>query len=206
MSPRKSDSRQRMIESTVELLRRHGASATSVDRVLAHSQAPRGSVYHHFPGGRAQLVEEAVRHVGTSVSGLIEEAASQGDPRGAVDDFLEMWRQRLLGSDFQAGCSLAAVAVEVNEEAPQLARSAGEFFALWRETLGGLFVRHGLTPERGRRLATLVVTSVEGAVLVCRAERSVAPLDDTAAEIRDLLANAFAEVSGPADPPSANPR
>lgn len=60
MSPRRSDSRERMVLSAAALLREHGASATSIDRVLAHSGAPRGSVYHHFPGGRAQLIDEAV--------------------------------------------------------------------------------------------------------------------------------------------------
>src|SRR5688500_4922389 len=64
VSPRKSDSRERMVLSAATLLREYGASATSVDRVLAHSGAPRGSVYHHFPGGRAQLIDEAVTLAG----------------------------------------------------------------------------------------------------------------------------------------------
>jgi AcrR family transcriptional regulator len=55
MSPRKSDSRDRMLRSTMTFLREYGANATSIERVLAHSGAPRGSVYHYFPGGRTQL-------------------------------------------------------------------------------------------------------------------------------------------------------
>ena len=59
MSPRRSDARKRMLDAASTLVRERGASATSLDDILAHSQAPRGSVYYHFPGGRTQLIEEA---------------------------------------------------------------------------------------------------------------------------------------------------
>ncbi|WP_244949947.1 TetR/AcrR family transcriptional regulator [Streptomyces griseofuscus] len=63
-----------MVLSAAALLREYGAGGTSVDKVLAHSGAPRGSVYHHFPGGRAQLIDEAVAHAGDFVAGLIDAA------------------------------------------------------------------------------------------------------------------------------------
>ncbi|SDN53877.1 transcriptional regulator, TetR family [Streptomyces sp. cf386] len=187
MSPRKSDSRERMILSAHVLLREYGAAATSIDRVLAHSGAPRGSVYHHFPGGRAQLIDEAVALAGDYVAGLIDAATRADDVTEAMDAFFALWRDRLVESDFRAGCPIVAVAVETNDDAPHLARSAAEVFARWREALAGLFLRGGLTEQRSRRLAAFVIAAVEGAVIMCRAERSTAPLDDAAAEIHDLL-------------------
>ncbi len=187
MSPRKSNSRERMISSAVALLREYGAGATTIDRVLAHSGAPRGSVYHHFPGGRTQLIDEAVASVGDVISGLVEAAAEDDRPLEAVDAFFALWRERLLDSGFRAGCSLVAVAVETNDDAPQLARSAAGYFARWRAALTGLFVRNGLTAERGERLAAFIIAAVEGAVIMCRAEKSMAPLDAAAAEIHELL-------------------
>jgi AcrR family transcriptional regulator len=74
-----------MVLSAAALLREYGANATSIDRVLAHSGAPRGSVYHHFPGGRAQLIEEAVALAGAFISGLIETATRTDDPLDAVE-------------------------------------------------------------------------------------------------------------------------
>ncbi len=191
MSPRKSDSRERMISSAVALLREYGASATSVDRVLAHSGAPRGSVYHHFPGGRTQLIGEAVASVGDVVSALIEDAARSGDPLEAIDAFFALWRDRLIESGFRAGCSIAAVAVETNDDAPQLSRAAAAYFARWQQALAGVFTRNGVSVERGRRLAAFVVAAVEGAVIMCRAERSIVPLEAAAAEIHDLLSHAL---------------
>jgi AcrR family transcriptional regulator len=187
VSPRKSDSRERMILSAAALLREYGASATSIDRVLAHSGAPRGSVYHHFPGGRAQLIDEAVALAGDFIAGLIDAITQADDPVEAIDAFFVLWRDRLVKSDFRAGCPIVAVAVETNDDAPQLARSAAAVFARWQEALAALFVRHGLTEERSRRLGSFIIAAVEGAVIMCRAEQSTAPIEAAAAEIHDLL-------------------
>ncbi|WP_237330357.1 TetR/AcrR family transcriptional regulator [Streptomyces sp. BA2] len=191
MSPRKSDSRERMVLSAAALLREYGAGATSIDRVLAHSGAPRGSVYHHFPGGRAQLIDEAVALAGDFIGGLIAAGTRTDDPLEAIDAFFRLWRERLVDSDFRAGCPIVAVAVETNDDAPHLARSAARVFAAWREALADLLVRHGLPEERAGRLAAFIIAAVEGAVIMCRAERSTTPLDAAAAEIHDILVHAL---------------
>lgn len=191
MSPRKSDSRERMVLSAAALLREQGASATSIDRVLEHSGAPRGSVYHHFPGGRAQLIDEAVALAGDFITDLIENAMQTDDALEAVDAFFALWRERLVESDFRAGCPIVAVAVETNDDAPQLARSAATVFARWKAALAALFVRHGVPEERSTRLAAFIIAAVEGAVIMCRAERSTAPLEAAAGEIHDLLVHAL---------------
>ncbi|MFD6248619.1 TetR/AcrR family transcriptional regulator [Streptomyces roseolus] len=196
MSPRRSESRDRMILSAAALLREYGTSATSIDRVLAHSGAPRGSVYHHFPGGRAQLIDEAVALAGDFVAGLIDAAMQADDPVEAVDAFFVLWRDRLVESGFRAGCPIVAVAVETNDDAPQLARSAAAVFARWQEALAGLLVRHGLAEERSRQLGAFIIAAVEGAVIMCRAEQSTAPIEAAAAEIHDLLLYALRDRPG----------
>ncbi|GAA1363946.1 TetR/AcrR family transcriptional regulator [Streptomyces beijiangensis] len=180
-----------MVLSAAALLGEHGTSATSIDRVLAHSGAPRGSVYHHFPGGRTQLIDEAVALAGDFITGLLDAAMRADDPVEAIDAFFVLWRDRLVRSGFRAGCPIVAVAVESNDDAPQLARSAAAVFAHWQETLAALFVRHGLAEERSRRLGTFIISAVEGAVIMCRAEQSTAPIEAAAAEIHDLLVYAL---------------
>ncbi|MFJ9586149.1 TetR/AcrR family transcriptional regulator [Streptomyces acidicola] len=203
MSPRRSGSRERMVLSAVESLREYGASATSIDRVLAHSGAPRGSVYHHFPGGRAQLIEEAVALAGDFIAGLIDAALQTDDPVQAIDGVFALWRDRLVRSDFRTGCPVVAVAVETNDDAPQLARSAATVFARWQQALAVLFLRHGLTEERSRRLAAFVIAALEGAVIMCRAEQSTAPLEAAATEIHDLLVHALRNRPDPGQAPSS---
>jgi len=185
--PRKSDAHERMVRSAATLLREHGAGATSIDRVLAHSGAPRGSVYHHFPGGRTQLIEEAVALAGDFVAGLIEAAARTGDPSVAIDKFVSLWRKWLADSDFTAGCPIVAVTV-ANDDSVRL---AGGVFGRWTDGLAAAFGAHGLPDARARRLAMFVIAAVEGAVIMCRAERSIEPLDAATEEIHELLVHAL---------------
>lgn len=185
--PRKSDARERMVRSAATLLREYGASATSIDRVLAHSGAPRGSVYHHFPGGRTQLIEEAVALAGDFVAGLIEAAARAGDPVAAIDKFVSLWRKWLADSDFRAGCPIVAITV-ANDDSAQLAAGV---FGRWTDGLAVAFRAHGLPDARARRLAVFVIAAVEGAVIMCRAQRSIEPLEAAIEEIHELLTHAL---------------
>lgn len=185
--PRAGDARRRMIEGAVESLRVHGASATSVDRVLSTTGAPRGSVYHHFPGGRTELINDAVVTAGGIMSELIEKLTRDNDPVTALDQFAAMWRHTLVGSDFRAGCPVFAVAVETNDDAPEFARAAAEVFARWERSLADMLVRDGVSESRAHSLATLTVAAFEGAIALCRAQRDITPLDNVVGELRELI-------------------
>lgn len=178
-----------MVASAAALIREHGAAATSIDDVLQHSGAPRGSAYYHFPGGRAQLVEEVVDLAGGAVAQLLAEAGD-ASPVAVFDAFIAMWRTQLEDSDFRAGCPVLAVAIESNAAAPQLTVAAARAFDSWREALEAHFRRHGVARVRARRLSTMVVASVEGAVALCRVDRSSQPLTDAAFELRRLISEA----------------
>src|SRR5262249_43210887 len=89
MSPRRSDARKRMLDAASTLVRERGASATSLDDILAHSQAPRGSVYYYFPGGRTQLIEEALERAGEDILQFI---AGDGTPAEVFAAFIAAWR------------------------------------------------------------------------------------------------------------------
>src|SRR5262249_46547680 len=99
-----SDSRQKMIQTAAGGMRGPRGEAPSFSEVLARSGAPRGSIYHHFPGGKAQLIEEATRYAGEfTVAGLVR-ALEQDDPLEAVRGFAAFWLKLLRRSDFTAGC------------------------------------------------------------------------------------------------------
>src|SRR3954447_16618131 len=172
-------SREKMIVSAALLLREKGLTGTSFGDVIEHSGAPRGSIYHHFPNGKAQLVEEAVRYAG----GYVADSLENTDPIEALRSFTKAWRKTLERSDFRAGCPVVAVAVEAHHEAPDLAAAAAEAFARWQEALTSLIERAGVEPKRARRLATISVAAIEGAVVMCRAQHDMTPLDDVNAEL-----------------------
>lgn len=178
----RTDARDRMIASTAALIRERGVEATALSDVLAHSGAPRGSIYHHFPGGKAQLVEAATRAAGGALADGMVAALEAEDPLVALRAFADGWRVVLRASDFGAGCPVVAVAVE-GDRNPGARAAAGEAFASWQAKLAGALERRGVDGERAASLATLAVAAIEGAVVLARAQRSEAPLERVADEL-----------------------
>src|ERR1700757_3996014 len=145
--PRKSDARQKMIESAALLIAERGIRGTAFADVLAHSGAPRGSVYHHFAGGKSQLVEDATRWAGEfTIAGAIA-ALERSDPVAAVGSFSRHWAKILQSSEFVAGCPIASAAVEGAHE-PVAREIAGDVFVKWQERAAEALRRRGIPPAR----------------------------------------------------------
>lgn len=181
--------RDRMVISAALLIRERGAHATAISDVLEHSGAPRGSAYHYFPGGRTQLLCEAVDYAGDHVAAIIADAASGLD---LIDTLIDKFRQQLLDSDFRAGCPIVAVSVEAGEQdaermAPVVERAAAAFNR-WTDLIAQRFIADGVARERAGELAVLATTALEGAILLARVRRDLMPLDVVRRQVRELLA------------------
>jgi AcrR family transcriptional regulator len=171
-----------MILSTALLIRERGARATSLDAILAHSGAPRGSVYHHFPGGREQLLREATVYSGEYVARKLERDRG-GHPLAALDALFDEYRANLEATDFRAGCPVVAVAVESSLEGPDLRDCTRAAFERWRRAIAGGLTRHGIDAARSDELAMNAIAAFEGAIVLCRSYRDLEPLE----RVRDEL-------------------
>jgi len=190
-----------MVAGAADLLSRRGVHATSLRTVVQHTGTPRGSLSHHFPGGKQELLEDAVRYATESVSAPLE--ALMRD-RGAVEGlraFVSWWRKILESSAFEAGCPVLAVAVEPmagDDDSVALEDRAGQrlrelahaAFERWEAILAAALRHEGVAPARARRLGALTVASIEGTVAMCRAARSAQPLDDVQRELEAILTEA----------------
>ncbi|QUR65949.1 TetR/AcrR family transcriptional regulator [Mycobacterium spongiae] len=181
--------RERMVVSAALLIRERGAHATAISDVLQHSGAPRGSAYHYFPGGRTQLLCEAVDYSGEYIAGLITRAERSLE---LLDTLLDQYREQLVATDFRAGCPIAAVAVEAGEAAdrermaPVIAHAAA-VFDRWSTMIAQRFVSDGVAPDRATELAELAMSALEGALLLARVRRDLAPLDRVHRQLYNLL-------------------
>ena len=174
-----ADTRRRMIDSAAVLLARHGSRGTSFTEVLEASGAPRGSLYHHFPQGKEELVHAAVDAAGAR--SLAQLAALEGLPAGEVAArFLGLWRSLLVATEFDVGCAVAAVTVDA--ESAALVERAGAVFREWRSRLAELLTAGGVPADRAGALAALLIGASEGGVLLARAERDLAVFDAVTAE------------------------
>jgi AcrR family transcriptional regulator len=163
-----------MVEGAVRLLAQRGLQATSFSEVLELTGAPRGSVYHHFPDGKDQLVSSAVDLAGARALEYLDRWAGSR-PEDITESFLGIWRSVLSGSRFGAGCAVLAVTVATDSQ--ELLNHTATVFRAWRERLTELFEQGGLSPRDAARFAATLVASSEGAVVLSRAEQSMEPFD-----------------------------
>lgn len=184
-----------MVVSAALLIRERGAHATAISDVLEHSGAPRGSAYHYFPGGRTQLLCEAVDLAGEHVESLITEPDSSSE---LLDTLIDTYRRQLLETDFRAGCPIVAVSVEAGDEqdrdrmAPVVERAAA-VFDRWNDLIAQRFISDGIAPDRARDLAMTATAALEGAIVLARVRRDLTPLDAVHRQLRNLLVAEGAE-------------
>jgi AcrR family transcriptional regulator len=174
-----------MVESAVVLLAQRGFQGASFTEVLAHSKAPRGSIYHHFPDGKEQLIGAAIEYAGARAVLLLDALTGRGAAE-IVDAFMAMWRAVLERSGFTAGCSVLAVTVSADSR--ELLARAGEVFRAWQARLAELFRAAGLAEADADGLATTLIAASEGAVVLARARQDLAPLEAVHRQLRVLAA------------------
>ena len=184
----KGDVRARMVVGAARILAEKGLEGTSFAEVLARTEAPRGSTYHHFPGGKRELVGAAIDLAGEQAKAVMEPMRGQPAP-AVVAAFFALWRHLLTTSDLRAGCAVLAVTVDAEDDV--MRAHAGQVFRNWRAHLETLLVDGGLTPASARRLAATTIAASEGAVALARAEQDMTAFDLVEADLIALAERAL---------------
>lgn len=172
--------RQAIVAAAVRLFRRQGFAATGLAQIVEISGAPRGSLYHYFPAGKAAIGAAAVTAAGETVSATIV-ALPAGERPG---DFLRAYARLMAGwmraSGYRDGCPIATTVLEAAADDEQIAAAGAAAFTAWREAMGLRMVRRGVPGPVADQLALLAVSVMEGALVLARAARSEAPILDAA--------------------------
>lgn len=180
------DTRDRMLAAAVEGLQQHGVAGMSFTDVLTSSGAARGAIYHHFPGGKTQLVNEAARQNGEQIChGLSSLTGDTPIALGAA--FLDAVRPVVAASAAGGGCAVAAITVMLDGDSNLLRQTADSAFASWIDGLAARFVETGLGLDEATDLSATLIALLEGAHVLCRAAGDVAAFDRTARAVLDLL-------------------
>jgi TetR/AcrR family transcriptional regulator, lmrAB and yxaGH operons repressor len=173
MAGMSESAREAMIEAAWLLIAERGLEGMSTREVLARTGAPRGSVYHYFPRGRAELIELAIEHSRRWMRDQIE-AIRADSPDDVVAGYVDIWRRVLKATDFHAGC--AAVGVVTGGHDPDILDRAARAFSAASEALAARLQQAGLTATEAAQRATFLICAAEGAVILARAQRSADPL------------------------------
>jgi AcrR family transcriptional regulator len=189
-----------MVFSAAQLLRRGGVAATGMREVAEQARAPRGSLQHYFPGGKEQLINEAVAWAGQYAASRVPRflaAADHRSPSVLLAAMAKQWTDDLRAAGTLPGCPVAAATADSAQAAESTRVTAAEALACWRRPVAGALADMGVPPERAEALATLMVSALEGAILISRAERSPNALETIVRELAPLLDGAVEERAAP---------
>jgi TetR/AcrR family transcriptional repressor of lmrAB and yxaGH operons len=189
-SARDAGSRAAFVAATAELIRRQGYSATGINEIVERSGAPRGSLYFHFPGGKEELAVAAMTSAGEQLRRAISALLGSAEDVGAgVAKLIDALAAGLASSDYEQGCPIATVTLEAATGSPAIGATADAVFASWLGVLEERLLAAGLESPRAQRLALLVLSAVEGALVLARARHDLAPLVAVRDELVQLLSN-----------------
>ena len=185
--------KERIVNASAELFRRQGYTGTGLKQVVAEADAPFGSLYHFFPGGKEQLADEVIRLAGRFYLQLFEAISDAApDVVTATSDFFAGAAETLRVTDYADACPIATVALEVASTNETLREATADVFESWIEAATERAVAAGIPRRKARELAFSFLASLEGAFILCRAMRSTEPLEIAGAEATAAMRAAVA--------------
>jgi len=178
-------SRARMLEAAITLMRGSGLSGAGINEIVRESGAPKGSVYHFFPSGKLQIVSEAIELHSHRVQDFIQQALeSQDRPGHKVRALFNAFARRVSAGNFHMSCAAGAVALDLDADLEALRLVLQGAFSRWIALIAQHF--DFADPRRNRSFAGLVLTTIEGAYIRCRVERSGRPFKEAGEWLAEL--------------------
>ena len=177
-----------IVRAAAALFRRHGYAATGINEIADVSGAPKGSLYHYFPGGKDQIGEAAVRFAGACVVATLEKLAKEHESASSmIRAYCKLLAGWMAKSGFRDGCPIATTLLESAPQSTDMATAGREAFAGWCAVIARALVRDGFGNAEAKRLSTLAVSSIEGALILSRVEGSARPIEDVARALGPVL-------------------
>jgi AcrR family transcriptional regulator len=199
IEPTRRDGRDRLLNGARKLLAEKGYAGMELRDVAERGKAPRGSIYHHFPGGKLQLAVEAAELEGTEIRAAIERSLEERGLAATLTTFGEMFRRRVKDRPERLGCPVAAAALARPED-PALAAAATAAFESWEAPIAAALREEGVDADAAATFAGLVVSTIEGALVRARAAADRAPLDSAVAGLRQALEALLSSTPARPDP------
>ena len=185
MADKASDTRNKIIEAAIALMRRSGLSGAGINEIVAQSRAPKGSIYYFFPQGKQQIVSEALAVYAQRGLAAWGHALSKADTPGQkIRALFDAIAARIELDQYGASCAAGAVTLDLDNDLELVRKSIAGAFAQWMELISAHFPI--ADAEKRKSFAGLVLTVVEGAFIRARAERSAKPFNDAAGWLADI--------------------
>jgi TetR/AcrR family transcriptional repressor of lmrAB and yxaGH operons len=171
------DSKWKTLAAAIKLFRQQGYHGTSLHDILAAGGSPRGSLYFHFPRGKEEIGENALTLAGEAVrQGIVRAAEASESTEMFLTHVARAMAADLEKSDYQEGCPIATTALETSAQSDVLGDATSSAFRKWETEISRGLERFGMTNDEADQLATMVLSQLEGALLLARTYRSLEPI------------------------------
>lgn len=188
MNAHNLSTRDKLVAAMADTLQRKGLHGAGLNELLAQAQAPKGSLYHHFPGGKNELAVAAIEHIGRRIDGFFAQLFREHpDPLRAMQRWLDSTLQQLEGSRFERGCPLATVALESGPEDVEIRAALAGCFTRLRQALATQLQGVDFAADSADSFANLFISLYEGGLLQARVAGSSEPLQRASAALFQLL-------------------
>lgn len=169
------NARQRLIDTTARLLQTAGYHNTGLNQIVAESGAPKGSLYHYFPGGKVALAVAALDQSASQLAqALTALCLPHANPKSAMVAVIDFFIAELESSNFTKGCPVATTTLEQASLTPEIREACARAYRLWQDGLQAYFSGHGIA--QASFLAENLLMLIEGALLLARAQHNCDPL------------------------------
>lgn len=180
--------RDGILDATCRLIEVQGFQATGLNQILQESAAPRGSLYHYFPGGKEALLTEAIERTGAAVALRLERAlAEEAEPGDAIEAFVLKIARLVRASNYQSGGPLMTTALEAAGTSERLRVACSEAYLSWQRVFERRLRAGGIPAARCQALVQVVMAALDGAVVLARTHRTTESLEVVAREMRRLI-------------------
>ena len=183
--------RDKIVRAAAGLFRRKGYAGTGLNDVVTESGAPKGSLYHYFPGGKEELGAEAVRFAGARVADTLKALAAEHDHAGdlvrAYAGLLAGWMTK---SAFRDGCPITTTLLETTPESSAIAQAGREAIGSWIRILSDALIRDGVKDSEALQLARFAISALEGALIAARVEASAEAILEAGVTLQRLFLDA----------------
>ncbi|NDJ55375.1 MAG: TetR/AcrR family transcriptional regulator [Chloroflexi bacterium] len=185
-----NESRRQILETTTTLLEAQGYHATGMNQIIRESGAPKGSLYYYFPDGKDGLTAEAIEHASAAVVERIHtELAVIDDPAEAIGQFITNIAFHVEASGFKTGGPLMTVALETATTNERLNLTCRAAYQRLVDAFADKLDKSGLDAKQAQELATFIVASIEGAVLLSRTYHNTSPLRMIGRQLARYISN-----------------
>jgi AcrR family transcriptional regulator len=170
---KKSDARQRIVETAERLFYAEGIRAVGIDRIIAEAQVAKMTLYNHF-ASKDDLILAVLQYREKEVNEMfaksIERHVRKGKDRLVA--FFAVLKEWFESSGFR-GCSFINAAVELAD----VGHPASQFSAAHKELFHGMLLEIlvEVAGEKASAVAPAISLLVEGAIVTALMEQSSKP-------------------------------